>query len=127
MVAGGLPTPRSDHVQAVAEMALDMRSEFNSLPVVRRQDITMRLRTGIHNGPVIAGVIGQKKFIYDLWGDTVNTASRMQSHGAANEIQVSADTYQRLRDQFEFQGQGMIQVKGKGEMHTYMLTGRKYT
>jgi adenylate cyclase len=127
MVAGGLPTPRSDHAEAVAEMALDMRSEFNSLPVVRRQDITMRLRTGIHSGPVIAGVIGQKKFTYDLWGDTVNTASRMQTHGVANAIQVSADTYQRLRDKFEFEGQGVIQVKGKGEMHTYMLVGRKFS
>ena len=127
MIAGGLPVPRSDHAEAVAEMALDMRSEFNSLPVVRRQDITMRLRTGIHSGPVIAGVIGQKKFIYDLWGDTVNTASRMQTHGAANEIQVSTGTYERLRNKFEFQGQGVIQVKGKGEMHTYMLIGRKFT
>ena len=125
MVAGGLPTPRPDHAEAIAEMALDMRSEFNSLPVVCCQDITMRLRTGMHSGPVIAGVIGQKKFIYDLWGDTVNTASRMQTHGAANAIQVSEDTYLRLRDRFEFHGQGMIPVKGKGVMHTYMLIGRK--
>jgi adenylate cyclase len=126
MIAGGLPVPRSDHAEAVAEMALDMRSEFNSLPIVCSQDITMRLRTGIHSGPVIAGVIGQKKFTYDLWGDTVNTASRMQTHGVANEIQVSTGTYERLRSKFEFQGQGVIQVKGKGEMHTYMLIGRKF-
>lgn len=127
MVAGGLPMPRSDHAEAVAGMALDMRDEFNSLPVVQRQEITMRLRTGIHSGPVIAGVIGQKKFIYDLWGDTVNTASRMQTQGAANEIQVSADTYQRLSEKFIFEGLGAIQVKGKGEMHTYRLVGRKGT
>jgi adenylate cyclase len=127
MIAGGLPVPRPDHAEVVAEMALDMRSEFNSLPVVSRQDITMRLRTGMHSGPVIAGVIGQKKFIYDLWGDTVNTASRMQTHGVANEIQVSADSYQRLWDKFAFQGQGVIQVKGKGDMHTCMLVGRKYS
>jgi len=126
MIAGGLPVPRSDHAEAVAEMALDMRSEFNSLPIVHRQEITLRLRTGIHSGPVIAGVIGQKKFSYDLWGDTVNTASRMQTHGIANEIQVSAGTYERLHSKFEFQGQGVIQVKGKGEMHTYMLVGRKF-
>jgi adenylate cyclase len=125
MIAGGLPVPRPDHAEAVAEMALDMRSEFNSLPIVRRQAITMRLRTGIHSGPVIAGVIGHKKFIYDLWGDTVNTASRMQTHGAANKIQVSTQSYERLRSKFEFEGQGVIQVKGKGKMHTYMLIGRK--
>ena len=125
MVAGGLPVPRSDHAEAVAEMALDMRSEFNSLPVVRCQDITLRLRTGMHSGPVIAGVIGQKKFIYDLWGDTVNTASRMQTHGVANEIQASTSSYERLCHKFVFQEQGVIQVKGKGEMNTYMLIGRK--
>jgi class 3 adenylate cyclase len=125
MVAGGVPVPRPDHAEAMAEMALDMRSEFNSLPVVCCQDITLRLRTGMHSGPVIAGVIGQKKFIYDMWGDTVNTASRMQTHGTANEIQVSENTYARLCHKFEFQGQGVIQVKGKGEMHTYMLIGRK--
>jgi class 3 adenylate cyclase len=126
MIAGGLPIPRADHAEAVAEMALDMRIEFNSLNVIRNQAYPLYLRTGIHSGPVAAGVIGYKKFIYDLWGDTVNTASRMQSQGISNGIQVSSTTYERLQDKYEFHEQGVIQVKGKGKMRTYLLLGRKF-
>jgi class 3 adenylate cyclase len=122
MVAGGLPEPRPDHAQAVAEMALAMREE-----VARRTDPSgqpLAVRIGIDTGPVEAGVIGTAKFSYDLWGDTVNTASRMESHGVPGCIQVTERTYQRLRDGYRFQRRGPIQVRGKGEMVTYFLVGR---
>lgn len=126
MAASGLPIARSDHAEAMANMALDMLDAFNRLPSVQAQPQPLSLRTGIHSGPVVAGVIGQKKFIYDLWGDTVNTASRMQTHGVAGGIQVSATTHGMLSGQFTFREQGTIQVKGKGLMTTYMLLGRQY-
>jgi class 3 adenylate cyclase len=122
MVAGGLPQPRPDHAQAVAEMALAMREE-----VAHRADPSgrpLQVRIGIDTGPVVAGVIGTSKFSYDLWGDTVNTASRMESDGVAGCIQVTARTYERLRDGYRFQRRGSIPVKGKGEMVTYFLLGR---
>jgi class 3 adenylate cyclase len=121
MVAGGLPTPRPDHARATAEMALAMQAE-----VTRRVDPTgqpLQVRIGIDTGPVVAGVIGRDKFIYDLWGDTVNTASRMESQGVAGCIQVTGRTRQRLRDGYRFQRRGPIQVKGKGEMVTWFLLG----
>jgi class 3 adenylate cyclase len=122
MVAGGLPNPRPDHAQAVAEMALAVREE-----VARHLDPSgqpLQVRIGIDTGPVVAGVIGRNKFIYDLWGDTVNTASRMESHGVPGCIQVTASARQRLRDGYRFQRRGPIQVKGKGKMETWFLLGR---
>jgi class 3 adenylate cyclase len=122
MVAGGLPQPRPDHAEAIAEMALGIREE-----VARRTDPSgqpLQVRIGIDTGPVEAGVIGTAKFSYDLWGDTVNTASRMESHGIAGCIQVTERTYQRLRDGYQFQRRGPISVRGKGEMVTYFLVGR---
>jgi class 3 adenylate cyclase len=122
MVAGGLPEPRPDHAQAVAEMAMAMREE-----VARRSDPSgqpLQVRIGIDTGPVEAGVIGTSKFSYDLWGDTVNTASRMESHGIAGCIQVTERTYQRLRDRYRFQRRGPIPVRGMGEMVTFFLVGR---
>jgi adenylate cyclase len=122
MVAGGLPDPRPDHAEAIAEMALAMQTE-----VARRTDPSgqpLQVRIGIDTGPVEAGVIGTSKFSYDLWGDTVNTASRMESHGIAGCIQVTERTYQRLRDGYRFQRRGPIPVRGKGEMVTYLLVGR---
>ena len=123
MVVGGLPTSRADHAEAVAEMALDMQEEIARLN--REINESFSIRIGINTGSVVAGVIGLKKFIYDLWGDAVNTASRMESHGLANCIQVSQTSYKLLRDKYLFQERGVIHVKGKGEMLTYLLTGRK--
>jgi class 3 adenylate cyclase len=88
-------------------------------------DAKFDLRIGINSGPVVAGVIGTKKFIYDLWGNAVNTASRMESHGIPGRIQVSHYTYELLQDKYEFEDRGEIEIKGKGEMQTYLLTGRK--
>ena len=122
MVAGGLPVPRADHTEAVADLALAMRDE-----VAHHQDASgqpLQLRIGIDTGPVVAGVIGRQKFSYDLWGDTVNTASRMESHGVAGHIQVTDRTYQRLRDRYRLEPRGLIQVKSKGAMTTYLLVGR---
>jgi class 3 adenylate cyclase len=122
MVAGGLPDPRPDHAEAVAEMALAMQAE-----VARRADPSgqrLQVRIGIDTGPVEAGVIGTSKFSYDLWGDTVNTANRMESHGIPGCIQVTARTYQRLRDGYQFECRGPIPVRGKGDMVTYLLLGR---
>ena len=122
MVAGGLPVPRADHTEAVADLALAMRDE-----VAHHQDASgqpLQLRIGIDTGPVVAGVIGRQKFSYDLWGDTVNTASRMESHGIAGHIQVTDRTYQRLRDRYRLEPRGLIQVKSKGAMTTYLLVGR---
>ncbi len=123
MVASGLPMHRKDHVEAMAEMALDMQQEvirFNA-----KNQANLSIRIGINTGPVVAGVIGTKKFIYDLWGDAVNTASRMESHGIPGYIQVTESTYQHLQDQYQFEERGKIQVKGKGEMITYLLMERK--
>jgi class 3 adenylate cyclase len=122
MVAGGLPDPRPDHAEAGIEMAMAMRDE-----VARRSDPggqPLAVRIGIDTGPVVAGVIGTSKFSYDLWGDTVNTASRMESQGVAGCIQVTARTYERLKDGYRFERRGPISVKGKGEIVTYFLVGR---
>jgi adenylate cyclase len=123
MVVGGLPTPRADHAEAVANMAIDMLHEIRLLSLEHSEPFSIRI--GISTGPVVAGVIGLKKFIYDLWGDTVNIASRMESHGITGCIQVTAETYDILKDKYTFQRRGAIQIKGKGYMITYLLTGKK--
>ena len=122
MVVGGLPTPRPDHVEAVAEMAFDMQKVATKLNWGDGKNFELRI--GISTGPVVAGIIGSKKFIYDLWGDTVNIASRMESLGQLGAIQVSEPTYEQLKDKYTFERRGKIEVKGKGKMTTYFLTGR---
>jgi class 3 adenylate cyclase len=122
MVVGGLPEPRTDHAEAVADMALAILRE-----VAGRSDPggrPLQVRIGIDTGPVVAGVIGTSRFSYDLWGDTVNTASRMESHGIPGCIQVTGRTYRRLRGRYRFQRRGPIPVKGKGDIVTYFLVGR---
>ena len=123
MIAGGLPMPRKDHAEAVAEMALDMLAVMDRFNA--KHNTNVRIRVGLNCGPVTAGVIGTKKFAYDLWGDTVNLASRMESHGIANAIQVTEETYRRLRHRYAFQRRGIIHVKGKGALCTYFLVGRR--
>ncbi len=123
MVVGGLPTPRHDHDRSIARIALDMQEAINNFNQKNQQELTLRI--GINIGPVVAGVIGLTKFIYDLWGDTVNVASRMESSGIPGQIQVTEVVYQRLQGEFIFQERGRIPIKGKGEMTTYLLLGSK--
>jgi adenylate cyclase len=119
MVAAGVPTPRPDHARALALMALDMLDWMRSDDQVGR--LGLELRVGINSGPVVAGVIGRKRFLYDLWGDAVNTASRMESHGTPGQIQITRATYELLADEFECEPRGPIAVKGKGEIEAWYL------
>jgi len=119
MVVGGLPTARGDHAQAIALLALEMQSALTQFNLKIGE--SFQLRIGMHSGSVVAGIIGISKFSYDLWGDTVNVASRMESNGMPGKIQVTGATYERLKEQFIFEERGMIEVKGKGKMLTYWM------
>ncbi len=123
MVVGGLPIARPDHAQAIANMALDMQAYMQNSHSILSESIELRI--GINTGSVIAGVIGIKKFIYDLWGDAVNIASRMESHGQAGYIQVTSSTYECLKQDYVLEARGNIEVKGRGEMMTYWLLSKR--
>jgi class 3 adenylate cyclase len=119
MVVAGLPEHRDDHAEAIASMGLDMQGALDEFNEAHGTELAIRI--GINTGPVVAGVIGKKKFIYDLWGDAVNIASRMESSGVAGRVQVSESTWQLLQGKFGFEDRGLIKVKGKGEMRTFLL------
>jgi adenylate cyclase len=121
MAAAGVPDPRPDHARRAALLALDMREAVATSGIV--EGTRLELRIGINSGPVIAGVIGTKRFLYDLWGDAVNTASRMESHGTPGEIQITPTTHELLKDEFVCARRGTIEVKGKGPMETWYLVG----
>ena len=123
MVVGGLPMRTDNHASAIADMSLDMYKELDRINAEAGTDLNIRI--GINTGPVVAGVIGSRKFTYDLWGDAVNTAARMESHGIEGRVQVTEATYNLLKDSFDFEDRGIIDVKGKGDMHVYILAGRK--
>jgi guanylate cyclase len=122
MVAAGVPEPRDNHASAIADLALEMKVEL--VKVREAIHAPLEIRIGIDSGPVVAGVIGKRKFIYDLWGDTVNTASRMESYGTAGEIHVTERASKLLRESHQLRDRGVIEIKGKGPMRTYFLEGR---
>jgi len=122
MVAAGVPEPQADHVLRIVTLAPRMLEMVDV--VAKETGLKLQARIGIHTGPIVAGVIGTHKFVYDVWGDTVNTASRMESFGASGRIHVSAETYDVLRHDFEFEPRGPLEIKGKGAMETYFLMGR---
>jgi adenylate cyclase len=122
MVASGVPQPRTDHAQVLTHMALEMQEYVSSHEFFGRQ---LAFRMGINSGPVVAGVIGRKKFIYDLWGDAVNTASRMESHGSSGCIQITRATYELIKDDYLCEPKGTVSIKGKGEMDVwYVISAR---
>lgn len=123
MVAAGVPTHRADHAKVMAMFAIDMLAELENLPA--RNGKRLEFRVGINSGPLVAGVIGKSKFHYDIWGDTVNVASRMESHGEAGKTQISKNTYELIKDDFECVSRGNIPIKGKGEMETWFLIGAR--
>lgn len=123
MAVAGVPSPRPDHAQVMARVALEMKDYIQNRPV--RNGKNVQFRIGINSGPVIGGVIGRKKFVYDIWGDPVNVASRMESQGVAGKIQITRGTYERIKSDFICQKRGTITIKGKGEMETWFLEGWK--
>jgi adenylate cyclase len=122
MVVSGVPQPRPDHLEALAYLALDIADTVAGLTDSRGRAVPLRI--GLASGPVVAGVVGSQRFFYDVWGDAVNVASRMESTVAVGRIQVPQPAYERLRDRFVFEERGDVEVKGKGVMHTWYLVGR---
>jgi len=122
MVAGGISFPRPDHAEASAELALNLQEEIERLN--HQYETTVRLRIGISTGPVVAGVIGRKRFAYDLWGETVNLACRLESTGEAGKIQIAESTYERLKDKYQFEAKHTVDAKGHGDLPAYWLGSR---
>ena len=122
MVAAGLPVPVADHTARAAHMALDMNEAMDRFN--EESSHKLKVRIGVDTGAAVAGIIGKRKFLYDLWGDVINTASRMESHGVAGRIQIPDATRERLGEPFLLEERGVISVKGKGEMHTWFLNAR---
>lgn len=123
MVAAGVPAPRRDHALVLCSMALDMIAAMESGDAVGKLGLSLRI--GINSGPVVAGVIGRKRFLYDLWGDAVNVASRMESQGTAGRVQITRETYELVKDEFVCEQRGTVSVKGKGDMATWYLERRR--
>jgi class 3 adenylate cyclase len=123
MAVAGLPEPRDDHPQAIARLALAMRKTVSD--VSQNYGENLKIRIGFHSGNVVAGVIGMHKFAYDVWGDTVNTASAMESRGIPDEIQVSQASFMRLSEHFVFERRGTIELKANQQMETYLLRGER--
>jgi class 3 adenylate cyclase len=111
------------HLAAMADLALDMQGVMNH--TAAPGGAPMQIRIGIHTGPLVAGVIGTTKLMYDLWGDTVNTASRMESHGQGGQIQVTEEVVRQLSDRYDFEERGFVPVKGKGDLKTFWLLGKR--
>jgi guanylate cyclase len=122
MVAAGVPRPRPDHAHVLAQLALEMNEYVSALPGEHGKKLQFRI--GINSGPAVAGVIGQTKFHYDIWGDAVNTASRMESHGVPGKIHITANTRRLIKNEFFCRRRGVIDVKGKGLMETWFVEGR---
>jgi class 3 adenylate cyclase len=122
MVAGGIPVPTQDHTEQMAEMALAMLPVIKSVNAPGGRQLTVRI--GIARGAAVAGIIGKKKFSYDLWGDTVNMASRLESHGMPGCIQVNEAVRRKLAGRYEFESRGLIDIKGQGPTETWFLKGR---
>jgi guanylate cyclase len=123
MIASGIPSPRADHAKALVSVGLEMLECTNRWTT--KFGNKLELRIGINSGPVVAGVIGHKKFAYDLWGDTVNIASRMESHGRPGKIQIAKTSYELIKDEFNTESGGEILVKGKGPMPIWFINGKK--
>jgi adenylate cyclase len=123
LVASGVPKPRSDHAEAIADLALDLLEASCHFPAPVGEKLSIRV--GIHSGPMVAGVIGKRKSSYDIWGDTVNTASRMESHGLPGKIQVTDSTRNLPDAKFQFKERGLLDVRGKGLMRTWFLVDRR--
>ncbi|MGZ8218542.1 adenylate/guanylate cyclase domain-containing protein [Methylomagnum sp.] len=123
MIVSGVPEPREEHTEAIADMALEIQTTIELL--AHSLDLPVQVRIGIHTGPAVAGVIGKKKFSYDLWGDTVNIASRLESHGEPSRIHVSEAVYEKLKHAYVFEERGTIELKGKGAMRTFFLLDKQ--
>ncbi len=130
LVGGGVPTPHRGHLEAMAELALDLQHDLATTPITPADRLAppednLGVRIGIHVGPVVGGVIGDDRFIYDIWGDTVNVASRMQTNCPPRQILTTKDVYRRLKESYVFEPLGIIPIKGRGEMEVFVLNGRK--